>query len=58
MLNHRQQKRALALALQIYNAGDWYPLRLWGSGVYAKTDTPESCYAHYTKANKNAKVDK
>jgi hypothetical protein len=35
-LNHRQQKRAKALALQLYNAGDWFPCHCGDPGCIVK----------------------
>jgi hypothetical protein len=35
-LNHRQQKRAFALARQIYAAGDWYPCGCGDPGCFVK----------------------
>jgi len=34
MLNHRQRKRARALALQIHSAGKWYPNPTWADELY------------------------
>jgi hypothetical protein len=34
VLNHRQRKRARALALQIYSAGRWYPAPKWSDELY------------------------